>query len=115
MVAHGGAGNAFRFATVVGRDGWELSTDRVEADATTDAGRVDAVDFRLGDGQAWEFRSGPDEHLVFGATVPGFEDEDPTGYHVTLGTMRRAGDERVPTVQVAWIEGFPETWPGSDG
>jgi hypothetical protein len=113
MMAHGGRSNGFRFASVVRRDGLEFSTDLVEVDyRVSPHPHLEAVDLRVGNGQEWRFRAEPGDRLDLTAAHDGAGDGagSPAGYRVSLGTMRRAGDERVPTVQVAWAEGFPEAW-----
>lgn len=111
MMAHGGRANAFRFASVVRREGLVFSTDLVEVDyRVSPHHHLDAAEFHVGNGQEWRFSSGPDDRLDLGGAAGDDGGGAPSGYRVSLGTMRRVGDERVPAVQVAWAEGFPEAW-----
>lgn len=111
MMAHGGAANSFRFASVVRRDGLELSTDLLEVDyRISPSSSFESITFHIGAGGDWVFDARPDDWLDFTGMGGDVSNEQPAGYHVTLGTLRRVGDARQPMVAVAWVEGFPEAW-----
>jgi hypothetical protein len=112
MMAFGGAGNRFRFATVVGRDGLHIATDLVEVDyEISPEAYVASIDWRVGPaGDRWRFVSEPADRLDFAPDVEVDVAAEPSGYRVSLGTMQRVDDDRTPVVQIAWVEGFPEAW-----
>jgi hypothetical protein len=112
MMAFGGPGNRFRFASVLTGDGVAFTTDQVDVTYRASASSFLAdIEWRVGaDGGTWDFRSAPEDVLDFSSVNPTFGDEPATGYHVSLGTMRRRGDERTPVVSIGWVEGFPEAW-----
>jgi hypothetical protein len=115
MMASGGTGNRFRFATVVLRDGLEFSTDQIDVRYRLSRTHYfESIEFHIGNGQHWTFTAGPHDYLDLTGMGPDFSIDPPTGYHVTLGSVRRHGDHRTPLIQVAWVEGFPEAWPAEN-
>ncbi|HEY3605391.1 MAG TPA: hypothetical protein VGL04_12030 [Sporichthyaceae bacterium] len=89
------------FAVINTERGEHVAVTDIEAEVTLDDDRYAARAVYHLPGEDWVFTAAPRAQMRSLAAARG------DNYHGQGGSVRRAGDDRTPTVSTAWIETFP--------